>query len=887
MQTIRFIYSNGLMTRQMIIIGGAAILGTSYVFYNTLNNIFIAVKVLTPLSIPFVTSYLTDKAIAYNNPGLLDMVLSLNAFIGKIPYLGAKLEVQINHDKIIESIQNNHFEIADIIISRAAKIDGINLIKVAMAKELKEADLLITKLVDKGVNLNHHELEDQQNIFHDLIKTGRKILIESALGIVKKKPELAETIDKEGNNLAHLTSASPNLRDLVNKLQIKFSSKMLKATNKYAKYPLDILIYSYKLGHAGPQDIKYFIDQGANSNNKDIFKTLLDDKVLTKNGVSLAWIEANNNSINFNLADSSGSLPLDHVIAKIDENLATEGLLDTLALAIAKKTQEAMLQNKHLGYAFITNKPRTAEYIKAKLFVREGGEYSFYRNPLDDNESMLSKMVMNHKLFDKNLFIQAYSAINNYLKYLGTNDYINVLESEQTPLKLSLLQTAAAKKNDQAVEVILDLVEKEMISETQDADEDTICDSHLGLFTSHKCGPIKSLLTNGYSQHLQNHPTIYGLVRNIAIFRSSSLNLMNKALSREDSVALDFPKIKAEQEVSSTFTIKLIDKEGILTKTNSFMQEAYQQNEAKYLEANQKMINTEQENTEKRLECILQAIYKQEEEGIPNQILVKTEAEYKQGFHNIGGIREINAYLGFTMLSFIETKDNIARLLPKNIGETLQGNEAGWAIGYFISSGIFFSLQKDISAPQLLKITTASLAMYVGRKIIVPYLTPNEDKKADLVNKGVIDFISKYGSNIVFDTVLALGQLGITIASGAALGGEAMTKSLLVPLGISLASYYHQYNEMSTPYSLLSQTLPYIGGFYISYLYNKDVGYTTGNPISQKLQIINKIFTTIAVFDVAKHATSLLVDYTIPSFTSYLDNIQELLIGYNHPHDEQ
>ena len=72
------------------------------------------------------------------------------------------------------------------------------------------------------------------------------------------------------------------------------------------------------------------------------------------------------------------------------------------------------MQNKHLGYAFLTKKLSSFNYLEGKLFARDAGAYSFYSNPLNDGESILSKMVMNNAIFSKHLFIAAYEVMDNH-----------------------------------------------------------------------------------------------------------------------------------------------------------------------------------------------------------------------------------------------------------------------------------------------------------------------------------------------------------------------------------------------------------------------------------------------------------------------------------------
>ena len=317
--------------------------GASYLAYNTANSIFGVVKLLTPISITMLNLYLVDKAIETNNPSLLDMALLFDSYIGRIPLIGSKLKVNINGDQLIDAITKDHFEIASVLIERGANLEAGNTIKVAMKKDSKEADLLIAKIINKGVNLNHQDQGDKQNIFHDLLQGGKKLLIEAALSIAKKNAVLLESVDANGNNLAHLSAISASLRDVVNDMNLQFTAKALKSTNKNAKYPLDVIIYSYKHKTA--------------SHN---------DEILLKNGVPQALVNADSGAINFQLTDGTGSLPIDHALIKVfspidtysDINLdaETDNMLDKLALSVSVSTPEIMLAKQTFGLCIFDQK---------------------------------------------------------------------------------------------------------------------------------------------------------------------------------------------------------------------------------------------------------------------------------------------------------------------------------------------------------------------------------------------------------------------------------------------------------------------------------------------------------------------------------------------------
>ena len=340
--------------------------GASYLAYNTANSIFGVVKLLTPISITMLNLYLVDKAIETNNPSLLDMALLFDSYIGRIPLIGSKLKVNINGDQLIDAITKDHFEIASVLIERGANLEAGNPIKVAMKKDSKEADLLIAKIINKGVNLNHQDQGDKQNIFHDLLQGGKKLLIEAALSIAKKNAVLLESVDANGNNLAHLSAISASLRDVVNDMNLQFTAKALKSTNKNAKYPLDVIIYSYKHKTASHNDVRKMIDRGATSSNKDLFKMVLDDEILLKNGVPQALVNADSGAINFQLTDGTGSLPIDHALIKVfspidtysDINLdaETDNMLDKLALSVSVSTPEIMLAKQTFGLCIFDQK---------------------------------------------------------------------------------------------------------------------------------------------------------------------------------------------------------------------------------------------------------------------------------------------------------------------------------------------------------------------------------------------------------------------------------------------------------------------------------------------------------------------------------------------------
>ena len=93
----------------------------------------------------------------------------------------------------------------------------------------------------------------------------------------------------------------------------------------------------------------------------------------------------------------------------------------------------------------------------------------------------------------------------------------------------------------------------------------------------------------------------------------------------------------------------------------------------------------------------------------------------------------------------------------------LHGNEILWTLGYFISSVVFFGMDKSIDKGYLFKISASNAGIYAIRKIAIPFLTPDDDKKANPDGKGLVDFFSKYSSNIIFDATLSLAQLSIAM----------------------------------------------------------------------------------------------------------------------------
>ena len=676
----------------------------------------------------YANTKLADAAIEQNNPGAYDYFATISEFLAKIP---GGFFSKVDSSKALDSgIKNANPEMIDAALRHGADVnretaDGFRILEKALDVNSGAGNVIAQKLIQKGADLSKSVKEaNDGNLFHKVIGSGKAELVTEALKQAAEKLSLVESTDNNGNNLAHLNAISPDLREAVKSATVNLTPKSIDASNKAGKTGVDVAMFGYKTHKADVDVVKDYVTKASAGKVQKHFGTIVHDQNL----VEQADVVVSKDGFNANLPDQGGSLPLDYVL---------DSVYDRLALKVAEKTNQELLQNKHLWEASknIGLSSETAKFLRGKILDSEGATQLFFDNPASDGESLASKMILNPKIFDRDVFVQIY---NHYKAVLGNyKDPLN----EQTALKLNWLHSAAISGNRAAVEVMQQIM----------IEEGSVMQKHISALMAENGKCLASLYHHGFADNLK------------ALTDTDQTQVL-KSVTTSMIKAIEGPKEGEEQVV--VYQVK----------------DKYIEQEEEYLQKVAELKQLEQQKDLLRKSSLKNVQDEQEEQGMPEEIKLNTMEKYAPQ------INQNYAVGGGLIKQVVMSKGLVSALTGTDVAE---GNVPLWTVAFGVG-GYLEAFGKGHSKPGVEAAIGAGVygfTEWVTQKdpSAMPKYTPVEER-------GIFDFAYKYSSDILSSSAANLVMQGASAYTGGDAGGAVgIAKSVLTAAGISTAKSYNHY----------------------------------------------------------------------------------------------
>ncbi len=807
-----------LLNKNAVVAVGSVFVATAgYTLYNTFSSILNIGKFVSPLALPFINTSIAEQAIKDGNAGLLDFSFSLDTILSKIPFVGEKYKIVVNTKQLEQAINQSKVEVSEILLNKLPSDVLINPLKISLSLNTGAGDYLSEKMIIKGVNLNEMN-SNGQNILHDIVSSGKQELIEAAFSYANPslKQLYSNSANENGNNIAHIAAVSPKLREIINEKNIVFSPESLQNTNHYGKTPLDVVYFGYENDKAGSEEIIKYIEGGARSTNNDLFgKAVIDGKLS-----AVPHIMVEKNIVKYNELDSYGKIPLDYAVFGTDE----------LAFKVAHGTDKTLIQNAHLAHSLLNALPTTTEYLCDATLASDDAKYLFYKNPLGDGESILSKMIINKDLFDEGMFRDAYAS---YKKSLGT--YINPIE-QNTALGVNLLHTAALVENRQAMKILQNIIKTDGL------------DKHLGAVMANNGNAIGAMMNHGFTEDLNS-------LTEEAVMGKAIVDTMKQSF-------LELKKLKAITDIEEDSKV--------------VVKQFYIESEKEYLNNIEELQTIENQQGIARRGTLKQNIKDKEAEGIPEEVKIVPAKKYDLQEQKIAPLSLQAATVGYLGVQLIESKESIQYFLPDSINNYIPDDHSlngftFWNLAHFAASAaLIYGTNPTQSVMDIAKHAGMNTGVFAARKAMSCFNLPtiSKDFESNTNSKGVLDFIWNYGGDIVLDTASTVVQTAAMMAlTGVAFGsGAAIALPALITASTSLVKHLDEYNGHDQKEgSFIGKVVSLAAAAGSAYsFYNGFKTAEVGNVISQNLQTIQKYIGTFSVFSM----THALVNNLIPSSVS-------------------
>ena len=683
----------------------------------------------------YANTKLADVAIEQNNPGAYDYFATISEFLAKIP---GGFFSKVDSSKALDSgIKNANPEMVDAALVHDADVnretaDGFRVLEKALDVNSGAGNVIAQKLIQKGADLSKSVKEaNGGNLFHKVIGSGKAELVTEALKQAAGKSSLVESTDNNGNNLAHLNAVSPDLREAVKSATVTLTPNSIDASNKAGKTGVDVAMFGYKTHKADVDVVTDYVTKASAGKVQKHFGTIVHDQNL----VEQADVVVSKDGFNANLPDQGGSLPLDYVL---------DSVYDQLALKVAEKTNQELLQNKHLWEASknLGLSSETAKFLQDKVLIDDAAKQLFFENPANDGESLASKMILNPEIFDRDVFVQIY---NHHKAVLGGyKDPLN----EQTILKLNWLHSAAISGNRAAVEAMQQIM----------IEEGSVMQNHISALMAENGRCLASLYHHGFAGNLK------ALTDTDQTQMLKGITTGLSAQYMDNLKAIEGPKEGEEQVV--VYQVK----------------DKYIKQEEEYLQKIVELKRLEQQKDLLRKSSLKNVQDEQEEQAMPKEIKLNTMEKYAPQ------INQNYAVGGGLIKQVVMSKGLVSALTGTDVAE---GNVPLWTVAFGVG-GYLEAFGKGHSKPGVEAAIGAGVygfTEWVTQKdpSTMPKYTPVEER-------GIVDFAYKYSSDILSSSAANLVMQGASAYTGGYAGGAVgIAKSVVTAAGISTAKSYNHY----------------------------------------------------------------------------------------------
>ena len=703
--------------------------------------------------ISFGNHKLADIAVEEGNSGLYDYTATVSEMLNKI---SSGYFSKVDSNPVLASgIDNSDPEMVQAAIMHGAdvnrEVNGIRPVERALDLNNGAGNVITQKLIEGGADLSKNVQEaNAGNLFHKTLQTGKQELVQSALTQANHNPALIESVDANGNNLAHIEATSSDIRQVAQEARVDLTSNAINAGNRVGKTPVDVAMHSYKGGNADPKLVTEYFAKGSAHTTQPYFGEVITDPALP----GTAQMVIGKGDFNPNIRHQ-GHLPLDY---------AVEYGTDELTGHIVHMTDSRLYQNQHLWQAY--QRPElegTRSLLEKSLFTTVRGkevvpdvhaQQLFFQNPAGDGESLASKMILNPAMFDAETFRQVYATTKAAL-----GPYRDPL-SEQTALGLNWLHTAAIVGNKAAVDTITAIMQA----------EGNVMQNHVSALTAENGRCLAALYHHGFSEKVQMltdaEPNMGGLI--------TGLTQQYKAL----------PAPQASADEGGELVAARVREEGKLVLSKEYLRQ-----EEEYLHRIAELKGVEARKHLERQESLNEAqeVEEMKEDGIPQEIklapMERHVLEINQGAVVAGGL----------MKQMTISKGLVTAVTGSDIAE---GNIPLWTTVFGIG-GYLEAYGKCHTNPGQEAIVGAAVYgvtsyMTQGNVTELPGYTAPEER-------GIGDFAYKYGAYIAASPVANLIFQGASAYTGGYVGGaKGILKSVGTATAISTTVSYNLYTTDPT-----------------------------------------------------------------------------------------
>jgi hypothetical protein len=250
------------------------------------------------------------------------------------------------------------------------------------------------------------------NIFHQIIKSGKIELIRAALAILNPvlpaHLAILNSVDAHNNSIEHIAAANSAIKTELGALKRQHpgcTNASLNTTNSDNNTVLDIAIQSHKAAALSAGEVDAYVSEGTITCERNKIRYLIENDELRALGTARRLIESKPDYLVG--VDAFGKHVLHHAIMVGD---------DALASAIALATPDAIADSKLLGLSYRNQLPRTCDILLKKSIGNEADLINFLHNPEDDGVSALHKFSSGEWAFNADHFMMCYQAERKFAK---------------------------------------------------------------------------------------------------------------------------------------------------------------------------------------------------------------------------------------------------------------------------------------------------------------------------------------------------------------------------------------------------------------------------------------------------------------------------------------
>ncbi|MFQ3307273.1 MAG: ankyrin repeat protein [Candidatus Midichloriaceae bacterium] len=635
---------------------------------------------------------LSNIAVENANAELFDYTISVSKALNKaMPGWFQKIDVGT---ALVKGIDAGKSEMVQVAIENGANVNkeyGDNSqrpLEKALALDNAGGNQIAEQLLAAGSDLSKGT-SDGGNLFHKVLETGKKELVEGAMKQAAQNPSIAESTDKDGNTLAHIEAVSPDVREVAKNAGVKLTEKAVSSANHKGDTGVDVVMHGYKHGKAASEDVKEYVAAADATSSQKHFGTIAQDEVLR--GQMKSVVEKA--GFNTDLQDEGGSIPLDHAV-KFGSDEVTN--------VVAEATDVRLLQNQHVWQAHTRGDlVESVTILQEKGLATPEAKKLFFMNPTGQEEGTFFHMVAQGRAgFDSDNFA---NMVDTAKEFMPKHPFLVQDKNTLTPFQIAVMTD-----NTPVVQAMLGIMQKDGLG------------AFLPTFVDQQI--LASICNHGYVEDvlalegagMQMNAILPAVMQNIVI-PDTQVRRLTAPAAGDDSDA-------------AGALVPAVEERGLVVKEEFLRQEEELLAKIKYLK------DASEAQAKDREDALSAAREEEKEDGMPVEKKLKPMDKPVAPKINTGA-----AVSGELIKQAVMYKGMVKSFTGNDIAED---NIAVWS-AVFTTGGYLESFGKGHSNP--LKEGLVGGAVYgftewmLGDSSDISGYTSPEDR-------GIVDFTSKYGT---------------------------------------------------------------------------------------------------------------------------------------------